>query len=416
MRSILLDCPHLAYQTLRSADLRGKRVLLRAGFDVPMEQGQVTDDTRIRALLPTMRHILDAGASLIIMSHQGRPKGQRVAALSQKPLQPILPELLSTTVQFTESCVGPEVVNAARALKQGEVLLLENLRFDARENSKNADERAAFAKELAALADAYVNDAFPNCHRDHASMTGVPALLPAYMGLQLQEEVEKLTAALRKPTRPLVLVIGGAKMETKVPVIEHFLGKGDDVLLGGGIANTFLLARGYDIGVSLHEEAFIEIARRIMLESEGEGRAQIHVPADVVVASEPKEDTPILDIPVEDTEGDMKIFDVGRKTIDQYIALLAQAKTIIWNGPLGFHELDIFATGSRRIAEAVAAATKRGAQTILGGGDTLDLIDRMGLQHNRFTFVSTGGGAMLEFIAGKELPALRALQAINSKH
>jgi phosphoglycerate kinase len=379
---------------------------VRAGFDVPIEDGKVVDTSRIDALLPTMNTILQSGASLILMAHQGRPKDMPDPVFSQKPLVPVLELLLKTKVHFADSCTGASAREASVALQPGEVLLLENLRFDPREKKNDPE----FAQELASLADLYVNDAFTNCHRAHASMVGVPALLPSFMGLQLEEEITHLTKATEHPEKPVALIISGAKMETKIPVIEHFLNKGDDVLIGGCIANTFIAARGFDVGLSKYEEEWTEKCQELMLESELAGKAKIHVPRDVVVASEATETATKLDLPVEDIEGDMAIYDIGKVSIERFIAVIAKAKTIIWNGPLGMYELNRFSHATKRIAEAVAKAGKDGATTILGGGDTIDFHTRYDYPIDAYTYVSTGGGAMLEFIGGKELPALKALR------
>ena len=399
----------MKYPLLKEAKLKGKKILLRAGFDVPMEGGKVTDISRIEAVLPTMKAILRGGASLIIMAHQGRPKGERVPEMSQKPIVAVLEKLLKTTVQFSDQCRGPEARKMADALKPGEVLLLENLRYEKDENSKVPAEREAFAKELAALADIYVNDAFTNCHRDHASMTGVPRILPSYMGLQLAQEVAQLSKILDDPRRPLTLIVSGAKMETKVPVIEHFLDKGDDVLLGGCIANTFIAARGFEIGTSKYEEEQVEKAQEIMLLGEKEELADVHVPRDVVVATEATDKAEKLDLPLENVTGGMMILDIGKVTIERYRKIIEKSGTIIWNGPLGMYELNRFSHASKRIAEAIRDATAKGAVSILGGGDTIDFLQKYGYPVSAFTFVSTGGGAMLDFISGKELPALKAL-------
>jgi phosphoglycerate kinase len=393
------------YPKLADADIQGKRVLLRAGFDVEIENGKITDATRIEALVPTMKYILQ-NASLVIMAHQGRPKGERVPDMSQKPLVPVIEKLLGTKVQFAENCTGDDTMKMAKALKKGEVLLLENLRYDRREE-KNDE---GFGEELAALADVYVNDAFTNCHRAHASMVQVPRHLPSYMGLQLSEEVDHLSQIFDQKGKKIVLIISGVKMETKVPVIEHFLTIGKDILLGGGIANTFVAARGFDVAKSKYESEMIDEAQKIMLESQQEGRAVVHIPRDVVVATEPSEQAEKIDIPVEDIAGDMAIFDIGKVTIKRYTELLETADIIIWNGPLGLYELNRFSHGTKRIAEAVSAATKRGAKTFIGGGDTIDFHVRYSYPMDVYTFVSTGGGAMLEFISGKELPALQALR------
>lgn len=395
------------YPTLDQAKLKGKKVLLRAGFDVPIEGGKVMDTARIEAVLPTMKHILKSGAALIIMAHQGRPKGKPEAEFSQKPLVPVLKKLLKAEVFFAERCVGDDAKKKAAALKPGQVLLLENLRFEPGEKEKKDP---AFAKQLAALADVYVNDAFTNCHRDHASMTLVPKLLPGYLGLNAQKEVEGLGVVFKKPRHPVTLIVSGAKMETKVPVIEQFLDKADNVLIGGCIANTFIAARGFDVGASKYEEQWVEKAQEIMLESEKKGSAKVHVPRDAVVATEASEKAVKLDLPVENIEGDMAIYDIGKISIKRYVEIIEKSGTIVWNGPLGMYELNRFSHATKRLAEAVAAATKKGAISIIGGGDTLDFHERYGYPLSAYTFVSTAGGAMMDFISGKPLPALKALE------
>jgi phosphoglycerate kinase len=394
------------YRTLDEAKMKDKRVLLRAGFDVTLEKGKVMDTERIEALVPTMNRILKEGGALIILSHQGRPKGKVKKEFSQKPVVPVLTKLLKRKVKFASSCTGKETEKAAKALKPGEVLFLENLRFDPGEEKNNP----AFAKKLARLGDVYVNDAFPNCHRKHASMVALAKLLPSFMGLQLQEEIGHLSKVVDDPRRPLALIVSGAKMETKVPVIERFLDKGDDILLGGCIANTFIAARGFDVGKSKYEKEFTEQAMEMMLEADKKTKADIHVPRDVVLASDASDLAEKIDLPVEDIEGDMSIFDIGKVTVERYKKVLEKAGTIVWNGPLGLYEFNRFSHGTKRIAEAIAAATKRGATTIIGGGDTLDFHVRYKMSLGAYTFVSTGGGAMLEFIAGKRLPALKVLE------
>jgi phosphoglycerate kinase len=396
----------MQYPLLANADLNRKRVLLRAGFDVPMEDGRITDASRIEALVPTMRHILVHGASLVILSHQGRPKGKRDPQCSQKPIVDVLKKLLQADVAFSEQLVGPEAEAAARALKPGQALLVENLRFDPREEANDP----AFAKELAALGDVYVNDAFTNSHRGHASMVGVPALLPSYMGLQLEKEVTNLSPILEDPRRPLTLIIAGKKMETKIPVIRQFLGIGDDILLGGAVANTFAAARGFDVASSVYEEAQLETAQELMLESEKADRAKISIPRDAVVASEASDHAQCLDLPLENLVGDMKIFDLGTVTVERYVSIIRRSGMIVWNGPVGMYEHECFAGGSKRIAEAAIQATKDGAISVVGGGDTLDFHARYGIDMSSYTFVSTAGGAMLDFISGTPMPALEALK------
>ncbi len=391
------------YPTLSEADLSGKRVLLRAGFDLPIEDGVVTDITRVEALVPTMKYILEHGASLILMSHQGRPKGKVNLEFSQRPLIPVLEKLLGTTVHFALMSTGGETHAQAMNLKAGEVLLLENLRFDPREELNDE----AFAAQLASLGDIYVNDAFTNCHRAHASMIGIPRLLPSYMGLQLEQEVSNLSKVTDNPARPLALIISGAKMETKIPVIEFFLNKGDDILLGGAMANTFIAAEGHPVGSSLFEADYGDSARAMTGQTDG---AHIHVPTDVVVATAMTQDAPSSTVSVDTIPADQAIYDIGDKTVDAYIEAIDKAASIVWNGPLGVYEIEQFSKASLRIAHAVAKATKRGAVTIIGGGDTIDLHTKYNLPLNAYTFVSTGGGAMLEFVSGQELPALTALR------
>lgn len=394
------------YHTLDQADLSGKRVILRAGFDVTIEEGKVLDTERIEALLPTITHILKAGASLVILSHQGRPKGKRNMEYTQEPVCGVLEKLTKKKVQWADSCIGADAVKKAKALKKGEMLFCENLRFEAGEEANDP----AFAQELAKLGDVYVNDAFTNCHRKHASMVALAELLPAYAGLQLTKELRALSMVLDDPKRPLVLIVSGAKMETKIPVIERFLDKGNDILVGGCIANTFIAARGFDIGTSKYEEEYVEQCQNFMLESEKPEKADIHVPRDVVVASAPEEGAEKVDLPVENIEGDMAIFDIGKVSVERYKNVIAKAGMIVWNGPLGFYEVSRFSHATKRIAEAIAEATQKGATSIIGGGDTLDFHVRYGMSLDAYTFVSTGGGAMLEFISGKPLPALKPLE------
>lgn len=403
----------MAYPSLKDAAIAGKRVLLRAGFDLPIKNGEVQDVTRIEAMLPTIKYVVDSGAALIIIAHQGRPDPEkREPEFSQKPVAAALERLLGSDVTFIEgSCVSDEAKQAAQSLESGRVLLLENLRYEKGEKSKDAAERDVLGKELASLADIYVNDAFTNCHRDHASMTSVPKFLPSFMGIQLEREVEHLSKVTDDPKHPLTLIISGAKMETKVPVIEHFLDKGDDVLVGGCIANTLMAARGFDMAESKYEEDFVEVAQNIMLESEKEENATVHVPRDVVVADEVSADASALDLPLEDIEGDMKVLDIGSVTANRYCEIIAASKMIVWNGPLGVYEYEQFAGASKRVAVALQDVAKAGAEVIIGGGDTLDFHHKYDLSMDDYTFVSTGGGAMLEFITGKKLPALEALSA-----
>lgn len=397
----------MSYHLLADADLKDKRVLLRAGFDLPMsDDGKVEDVTRVEAIKNTMKFIIDSGAVLIIMAHQGRPKNGPEEKFSQKPLTKVLEKVLTTTVHFASDCIGPEAEKTVAAAKPGEVVLLENLRFHPEEKKNDP----AFSQSLAKLADIYVNDAFTNCHRVHASMVGVAKLLPAYMGFNLEQEIQHLTVAIENTERPVTLIIAGSKMETKVPVIERFLEKGDHILVGGCIANTLIAARGFDVGASKYDESEIELAQTLMLESSKEGKAKIHVPRDVVVANELSETAVKLDLPVEDILGDMAIYDVGKITIERYLEAIKSSKLLIWNGPLGVYEFNRFSHATKRIAEAIAEATKGGAISLIGGGDTIDFHLRYKFSLKAYSFVSMGGGAMLEFISGKKFESLAVLE------
>jgi len=398
----------MTYPTLDQANLKGKTVLMRAGFDVPIEDGKVHDTTRITALLPTMKHILDNGAALILMAHQGRPSGEPNPEFSQKPLVPVLEKILGVTVQFADKCDSDEAKKLSDALQPGEVLLLENLRFEKGEKSKDQSERDALGERLASFADVYVNDAFTNCHRDHASMTSVPKFMgEKYMGLNVQKEVEGLSKVTKNPAHPVTLIISGLKMETKVPVIEQFLDQGDTIVVGGGVANTMLAAKGVDMRNSKVDEDFVEKGKQILEAGEQEDNAQIYLPTDGICAKSPSgeaEEFSVDSIPV-----DQIMFDIGTKTADHFAAVIAQSKTIVWNGPMGMYEKEAFASGTKAIREAIRKATAAGAISVVGGGDTLDFHERYGYSLDDYTFVSTAGGAMLDFISGKPLPALEAL-------
>lgn len=389
------------YRRFENLDFDGKRVLLRAGFDVPMEHGTVTDTSRVEAVKDTMLAILAKG-SLVIMAHQGRPKGKPVPEESQRPLVPVLERLLGRPVEFAPSCVGPETEAMASALEPGDVLLLENLRYDAREEANDP----AFAAELARLGDAYVCDAFSNAHRAHASMVGVPALLPSAMGLRMQEEVDNLTK-VRDAAEGLCVIVSGAKLETKVPVIEAFLGRADAIVVGGAIANTFLAASGKPIGASLSDPAEVPTAKRILDAAKG----SVLLPVDVVVAPSPEQHASARSCTVDDVTPDDAIFDLGPVSAKNVADAVARAKAVVWNGPLGYYEEEAFSASTVATATAIVAATAAGAFTVVGGGDTLDAHARYGLSLNPYSFVSTGGGAMLDFLAGGDLPALDALRS-----
>lgn len=395
------------FRALRDASLDGKRVLLRAGFDVPLDRGSVADTSRIEAVVPTVQLLLEKGASVVILSHQDRPKGKVVPEMSQKPLVPVLSKLLGTEVLFAESCTGAETKMKVDALTPGRVLLLENLRFDPREE-KNDE---GFAAELASYGDAYVNDAFTNCHRAHASMDALARRLPSYMGLQLEQEVTNLSRVTENPARPLTLIVSGAKIETKLPVIEYFLKTGDNVLVGGAIANTFIAAAGFGIGISLVEKDFIPVAADLLQRAGRDGNATLHIPLDVIAAPSPESGEGAEALPLEGIASDRAAVDLGPATAERYAEIIRESKTVVWNGPLGVFRVPAFAEASRRIASELQTAAARGATVIVGGGDTLDFLAQEGIEYSSFTFVSTGGGAMLDFVSGKKLPALEALGA-----
>ncbi len=390
-----------AIQRFENLDFTGKRVLLRAGFDVTIEHGVVTDTARIDALKETMLAILKKG-SLIIMAHQGRPKGNPVPEESQKPLVPVLEKLLGRTVSFASSCTGPETLAMAKALKPGDVLLLENLRYDAREEANDP----AFAKELASLADCYVDDAFSNAHRAHTSMVGVPKLLPSAMGLQMQKEVDSLSKVLAAK-KGLCVIVSGAKLETKVPVIEAFIGKAETIVVGGAIANTFLAAAGHPIGVSLSDPAEVTTAKKILAAA---GRALL-IPTDVIVAPAPDKSSLARVCMVDDVTPSDAILDLGPATAAHIADAVKKATTVVWNGPLGYCEEKAFSKSTVAVSQAAVDATKNGTFTVVGGGDTLEVHARYGLPLDQYSFVSTAGGAMLDFLAQGNLPAIDALRS-----
>ncbi len=349
-----------------------------------------------------MRHILDGGTSLVILAHQGRPKGKRVPEESQRPLVPVLEKLLGRSIRFAESCVGPETEAMATALKPGEVLLLENLRYDEREEKNDP----GFAEELARLGDVYVCDAFSNAHRAHASMVGVPTLLPSAMGLQMESEVENLSK-IRDAREGVCVIVSGVKLETKVPVIRAFLGRAESIVVGGAIANTFLAASEKPIGASLSDADAVPVARTILDEANG----AILLPTDAVVATDREKPETARVCRVDDVAPHEAILDLGPASASAIADAVARAGIVVWNGPLGYCEHEAFSKSTVALANAVVAATARGAFTVVGGGDTLEVHARYGLSLRPYSFVSTGGGAMLDFLAGDPLPALTALRS-----
>ena len=385
-------------QTVRDIDVQGKRVLVRVDFNVPLSEGDVTDDTRIQAALPTIRYLLEQGATAILASHLGRPKGQVVDDLSLKPVAQRLSDLLGRSVTMLGDCIGPDVEAAVRAAGPGDLLLLENTRFHPGEKSNDP----AFAARLAALADLYVNDAFGSAHRAHASTEGVAHLLPAVAGFLMQKELDFLGSALASPRRPFVAILGGAKISDKIGVIEHLLGKVDALLIGGGMANTFLKADGYDVAESLVEEKSLEMARDLLRRA-GE---RLAMPVDVTVADRFDADAFSQVVIVADVPPRWRILDIGPRTLELFHDRLQGARTVVWNGPMGVFEFPKFALGTEAVARMLAALP--GATTIIGGGDSAAAVKRTGLA-DKMSHISTGGGASLEFLEGKTLPGVAAL-------
>jgi phosphoglycerate kinase len=392
------------YPSIRQADLRGKRVFLRADLNVPLENGVVADDNRIVAVLPTLEAILAAPAAVILASHLGRPDGKVVPGMSLAPVASVLEKHLGRPVILAPDCVGRRVETMAAALRPGDVLLLENLRFHAEEEAGGEE----FSRLLAGLADVYVNDAFGTCHRAHASMTGVPGILGGgYVGFLVEKELQYLLGATSNPRRPMTLLLGGAKVSDKLPVIENLLGKTDTILIGGGMAFTFLKARGLSTGKSLLDADRVELARKTMERAEAAG-VRIVLPVDVVVAPSPDSGASAVTVPVDRIPDDQAGLDIGEATVREFTGVVLQSRTVVWNCPMGFFEKPPFDRGTRALASALADATDAGAVTIIGGGDSARAISEAGVE-NRVSFVSTGGGVSLDLLQGKELVALEAL-------
>lgn len=399
----------MTFRTLSDlTDIAGKTALVRVDFNVPMEDGRVTDDTRLRAALPTINRLREAGAKVALLAHFGRPKGARNDAMSLKPLVEPLSLLLHGPVWFAEDCVGEAAAAVIRDdLAPGGVALLENVRFHAGEETNDA----AFAAELARLGDVYVNDAFSAAHRAHASTEGLARLLPAYAGESMKRELEALDAALGSPQKPVIGIVGGAKVSTKLDLLKNLVGKLDRLAIGGGMANTFLYAQGVDIGGSLAERDMADTAREIMAEAEAQG-CELLLPIDVVVATEVRPGAETRTVLVrEDIGDDEKILDAGPLTIEKLIKGLALSKTLIWNGPLGVFETPPFDVATVKAAQAAADFTKAGILVaVAGGGDTVAAVNHAGVADD-LTFVSTAGGAFLEWMEGKVLPGVEALRA-----
>jgi len=384
-------------KTIEDVDVKGKRVLVRVDFNVPIEDGQVGDDTRIQAALPTINYLLDKGAAVILMSHLGRPKGEPNPELSLRPVAEYLDELLDQPVKFAEDCLGAKAEEAAQELEPGQVLLLENTRFHPEEKKNDP----GMAKQLAGLADLYVNDAFGSAHRAHASTTGVADYLPAVAGFLMEKEIKYLGEAIANPKRPFVAILGGAKVSDKIGVIQNLLEKADQVLIGGGMANTFFKAQGYPIGESLVEDDVLDTARQLVKKDD----KKLRLPIDVVIADDFDAGAEHKLMSMGPVPDGWRIMDIGPQTVDAYAKTIKGAGTVVWNGPMGVFEFPAFAEGTFGVAKAVAESD---ATSIIGGGDSVSAINKSGLSE-QITHMSTGGGASLEMLEGKTLPGLAAL-------
>ncbi|HLQ10677.1 MAG TPA: phosphoglycerate kinase, partial [Ktedonobacteraceae bacterium] len=388
-------------KTVRDIDVAGKRVLMRVDFNVPLDaERRITDDSRIRAALPTIRYLLDHGATLVLMSHLGRPDGKVVEKLSLAPVAQRLSELLGKRVAMAADCIGPQIEAQARSLQAGQVLLLENLRFHPQEEKNDP----AFAQQLAALGTLYVNDAFGTAHRAHASTEGVTRFLPGVAGFLMEKELNFLGAALEHPQRPFAAIVGGAKVSDKIKVLERLISMVDMLLIGGGMANTFLKAEGYEIGDSLFEEGKVELARDLLTKARSNNLTLL-LPVDVVVADRFAADAQHKVVAADGVQTGWRILDIGPATIEAFRAALADAQTIVWNGTLGVAEWQAFARGTDAMIDILARRTQAGATTIIGGGDSAAAVDAAGAAE-QMTHVSTGGGASLEFLEGRVLPGV----------
>jgi phosphoglycerate kinase len=389
--------------TIRDLDAAGKRVFLRVDFNVPLEDGKITDDSRIVAALPTIKALLAQGAIVILASHLGRPDGKVQDSMRLRPVAERLSQLLKMPVPVTGDALGAGTEDAIKRLKPGECILLENLRFHA-EEEKNDPE---FAKALASYADVYVNDAFGTAHRAHASTEGIAHLLPAYAGLLMEREIEFLGKLMENPERPFAAIIGGAKVSGKIEVLRNLVDKVDVLVIGGGMANTFLLAQGKQVGKSLVEPDRVEDARAIMESAAAHG-TKIVLPTDVVVAKEVTRGSEYKTLPADKVPASWNIVDVGKQSLEAMRKALEPVKTVFWNGPLGVFEIPTFSVGTKEIARFLAGRAQAGATVVVGGGDSVAAVEQQGLA-DKMTHISTGGGASLEFLEGKELPGVAVL-------
>ncbi len=389
-------------RSVRDLDVAGKRVLVRVDFNVPIKDGRVTDDTRIRRALPTIRYLLSEGAHPVLISHLGRPKGERDPAYTMDPVAKRLEELLEEPVLKLDAAVGPEVQEALDGWDGDGVVLLENSRFYPGETKNDSE----FAEQLASLADLYVDDAFGAAHRAHATTVGVAEKLPAAAGLLLEEEIDYLNGVLKDPERPFVAILGGAKVSDKLGVIESLLGTADTLLIGGAMCFTFFKAQGYEVGASLVEDEYLQEAERLM----GEAGDKLVLPTDIVAAEKMEEDAESRTVEVDGIPEGWMGLDIGGETVDLFRGHITEAATIFWNGPIGVFEMDAFAKGTEGVARAVAESD---ATSVVGGGDSVAAVGKLGLE-DEMSFISTGGGASLEYVEGKELPGVAVLPGEES--
>ncbi len=388
-------------KSVRDIDVKGKRVFCRVDFNVPMQDGKVTDETRIRAALPTIEYLRKEGAKVILASHLGRPKGKAVDELRLDPVAKRLGEHLGIEVRKTNEAYGPEVEQAISELNEGDVLLLENVRFYPGEEKNDSE----LAKQFAALADVFVNDAFGAAHRAHASTAGIAEHIPAVAGFLMEKELEVLGKALSNPERPFTAIIGGAKVKDKIGVIENLLEKVDNLIIGGGLAYTFVKAQGHEIGKSLLEEDKIDLANQFMNKAKEKG-VNFYMPVDVKVADDFSNDANTKIVPIDEIPSDWEALDIGPKTAEIYREVILKSKLVIWNGPMGVFELDAFANGTKAVGQALADATD--TYSVIGGGDSAAAVEKFGLA-DKMSHISTGGGASLEFMEGKVLPGVELL-------
>ncbi|WP_170008153.1 phosphoglycerate kinase [Bacillus fonticola] len=389
-------------KSVRDVDVKGKRVFCRVDFNVPMKDGNITDETRIKAALPTIQYLREQGAKVILASHLGRPKGEIVDELRLTPVAKRLGELLDTTVHKTNEVYGEAVAKQVNALAEGDVLLLENVRFEKGEEKNDP----ALAKEFASLADLFVNDAFGAAHRAHASTAGIAEHISAVSGLLMEKELDVLGKALEAPERPFTAVIGGAKVKDKIGVIDNLLDKVDNLIIGGGLAYTFVKAQGHEVGKSLLEEDKIELANSFMKKAKEKG-VNFYVPEDVVVADDFSNDANTKVVSIDSIPADWEALDIGPKTQEMYKKVIQDSKLVIWNGPMGVFELEAFANGTKAVGEALAESKQ--TYSVIGGGDSAAAVEKFGLA-DKMSHISTGGGASLEFMEGKKLPGVVALQ------